>query len=313
MNVEADALRYDDLQADQRLHRQRGGDQGHHRHPRRARRRAAGPRGLPVRRRHGRAGQAGLLPPEARRRRRIHRGRGRGHRVRRQADRVKFIGRAEMRRYARRQRWPTRSPAPDRLRQHHRACSRSTAAPTHRRATAGGRVRAVLRAAPARPPRRAAPARRSRRRAAPEHARSAGTRSERRRRARPPAAGVGSRLEARGLQKSYGSRKVVKDVSLAVRQGRSRRPARPQRRRQDHLVLHDRRPGARRRRRDHIDGESVEHMPIHRRSRLGLSLPAAGSVDLPQAQRRGERARRARAAARRERQARWRRPRSTSA
>ena len=52
-------------------------------------------------------------------------------------------------------------------------------------------------------------------------------------------------------------------------------------------------------------------MPIHRRSRLGLSLPAAGSVDLPQAERRGKRARRAGAAARRATASRWRAPRSS--
>ena len=60
-----------------------------------------------------------------------------------------------------------------------------------------------------------------------------------------------------------------------------------------------------------IDGQPVEHMPIHRRSRLGLSLPAAGSVDLPQAQRRGQRARRAGTAARRRRPGRCRAPRSS--
>ena len=54
-------------EADQRVHRQRGGDQGHDHHPRRAHRRAAGPGGLPVRRGHGRARQAGLLQAEARR------------------------------------------------------------------------------------------------------------------------------------------------------------------------------------------------------------------------------------------------------
>ena len=53
-----------------------------------------------------------------------------------------------------------------------------------------------------------------------------------------PAGGMASdsRLEVRHLKKSYGSRKVVKDVSLAVQQGRGRGPARPQWRGQDHLV-----------------------------------------------------------------------------
>ena len=53
-------------------------------------------------------------------------------------------------------------------------------------------------------------------------------------------------------------------------------------------------------------------MPIHQRSRLGLSYLPQEAVDLPQAQRRGEHPRRARAAGRRRRQGRSRRPRSTS-
>ena len=51
-------------------------------------------------------------------------------------------------------------------------------------------------------------------------------------------------LRATGLQKSYKSRQVVRDLSHRGRQRRGRRPARTQRRRQDHRVLHDRGPGA---------------------------------------------------------------------
>ena len=52
-------------------------------------------------------------------------------------------------------------------------------------------------------------------------------------------------LEARDLHKSYGSRSPSPACAFRSR-GRNRRPARPQRRRQDHDRLHDRRPAARR-------------------------------------------------------------------
>ena len=45
-----------------------------------------------------------------------------------------------------------------------------------------------------------------------------------------------------------------------------------------------------------LDGEDLTHLPIHRRSRLRPVVPAAGSVDLPQAHGRGEHPRGARAA-----------------
>ena len=71
----------------------------------------------------------------------------------------------------------------------------------------------------------------------------------------------GSRLEVQHLAKSYGSRKVVKDVSLEVQKGEV-----------VGLVRSD--AGDIR-----IDGQSVAHMPIHRRSRLGLSyLPQEASI-----------------------------------
>ena len=52
------------------------------------------------------------------------------------------------------------------------------------------------------------------------------------------------------IGKSFGGRQVVKDVSLTPAPRRGRRPARPQRRRQDHLLLHDHRPDRGRLRRD---------------------------------------------------------------
>jgi len=88
-----------------------------------------------------------------------------------------------------------------------------------------------------------------------------------------------SRLEARHLQKAYGSRKVVKDVSLAVEKGEVVGLLGPNGAGKTTsfymivgLVRAD--AGA-----ISIDGRPVEHMPIHRRSRLGLSyLPQEASI-----------------------------------
>ncbi len=88
-----------------------------------------------------------------------------------------------------------------------------------------------------------------------------------------------SRLEARHLQKSYGSRKVVKDVSLAVQKGEVVGLLGPNGAGKTTsfymivgLVRADAGEIA-------IDGQPVEHMPIHRRSRLGLSyLPQEASI-----------------------------------
>jgi lipopolysaccharide export system ATP-binding protein len=88
-----------------------------------------------------------------------------------------------------------------------------------------------------------------------------------------------SRLEARHLQKTYGSRKVVKDVSLAVEKGEVVGLLGPNGAGKTTsfymivgLVRAD--AGA-----ISIDGQPVEHMPIHRRSRLGLSyLPQEASI-----------------------------------
>ncbi|MFY8104057.1 MAG: LPS export ABC transporter ATP-binding protein [Ramlibacter sp.] len=90
---------------------------------------------------------------------------------------------------------------------------------------------------------------------------------------------VPSRLEARHLQKSYGSRKVVKDVSLSVAKGEVVGLLGPNGAGKTTsfymivgLVRADDGQIA-------IDGQPVEHMPIHRRSRLGLSyLPQEPSI-----------------------------------
>ena len=94
-----------------------------------------------------------------------------------------------------------------------------------------------------------------------------------------PGVAVRSRLEARHLQKTYGARKVVQDVSLAVDNGEVVGLLGPNGagkttsfymivglvRADDGEIT--------------IDGRSVEHMPIHRRSRLGLSyLPQEASI-----------------------------------
>ncbi|MBC5764102.1 LPS export ABC transporter ATP-binding protein [Ramlibacter albus] len=97
--------------------------------------------------------------------------------------------------------------------------------------------------------------------------------------AAPAEATTRSRLEARHLQKTYGSRRVVHDVSLAVDNGEVVGLLGPNGagkttsfymivglvRADDGEIT--------------IDGRSVEHMPIHRRSRLGLSyLPQEASI-----------------------------------
>ncbi len=98
--------------------------------------------------------------------------------------------------------------------------------------------------------------------------------------AQPPLAALpASRLVATGLQKSYGSRKVVKDVSLAVESGEVVGLLGPNGAGKTTsfymivgLVRAD--AGA-----ITIDGKSIEDMPIHRRARLGLSyLPQEASI-----------------------------------
>jgi lipopolysaccharide export system ATP-binding protein len=90
---------------------------------------------------------------------------------------------------------------------------------------------------------------------------------------------VASRLVAQGLKKSYGSRLVVRDVSLTVQKGEVVGLLGPNGAGKTTsfymivgLVRAD--AGA-----ISIDGQPVEHMPIHLRARLGLSyLPQEASI-----------------------------------
>ncbi len=88
-----------------------------------------------------------------------------------------------------------------------------------------------------------------------------------------------SRLEARHLQKAYGKRKVVKDVTLAVKKGEVVGLLGPNgagKTTSFYMIVGlVRADGGQ----ISIDGQPVEHMPIHRRSRLGLSyLPQEASI-----------------------------------
>lgn len=86
-------------------------------------------------------------------------------------------------------------------------------------------------------------------------------------------------LQARGLQKSYGSRKVVKDVSLQVRKGDVVGLLGPNgagKTTSFYMIVGLVRADAGT---ITIDGEPVEHMPIHRRAQMGLSyLPQEASI-----------------------------------
>ncbi|WP_295639807.1 LPS export ABC transporter ATP-binding protein [uncultured Methylibium sp.] len=88
-----------------------------------------------------------------------------------------------------------------------------------------------------------------------------------------------SRLEARGLQKSYGARKVVKDVHLAVAAGEVVGLLGPNgagKTTSFYMIVGLVRADAGE---ISIDGEPIERLPIHRRSRLGLSyLPQEASI-----------------------------------
>ncbi|MEO7390845.1 MAG: ATP-binding cassette domain-containing protein, partial [Ramlibacter sp.] len=94
----------------------------------------------------------------------------------------------------------------------------------------------------------------------------------------PPAAGQ-SRLRALNLQKAYGSRKVVKDVSLEVAKGEVVGLLGPNgagKTTSFYMIVGLVRADAGE---ITIDDKTVEHMPIHRRSRLGLSyLPQEASI-----------------------------------
>ncbi|MBN9321643.1 MAG: ATP-binding cassette domain-containing protein, partial [Delftia acidovorans] len=89
----------------------------------------------------------------------------------------------------------------------------------------------------------------------------------------------GSSLQARHLAKSYGSRKVVKDVSLSVKKGEVVGLLGPNgagKTTSFYMIVGlVRSDGG-----DiFIDGQAVGNMPIHQRSRLGLSyLPQEASI-----------------------------------
>lgn len=91
--------------------------------------------------------------------------------------------------------------------------------------------------------------------------------------------GATSRLEAAGLQKTYGSRKVVKDVHLAVQAGEVVGLLGPNgagKTTSFYMIVGLVRADAGQ---IHIDGEPVQHKPIHQRSRMGLSyLPQEASI-----------------------------------
>ena len=96
---------------------------------------------------------------------------------------------------------------------------------------------------------------------------------------RADSGGQESRLEARHLQKSYSGRKVVKDVSLVVRKGEVVGLLGPNGagKTTSFYMIVGLVPASA----GHIwiDGQPIEHMPIHRRARLGLSyLPQEASI-----------------------------------
>ena len=88
-----------------------------------------------------------------------------------------------------------------------------------------------------------------------------------------------SRLVAQGLRKSYGSRKVVQDVSLTVQKGEVVGLLGPNgagKTTSFYMIVGLVRADAGE---ISIDGQSIEHMPIHQRARLGLSyLPQEASI-----------------------------------
>jgi lipopolysaccharide export system ATP-binding protein len=88
-----------------------------------------------------------------------------------------------------------------------------------------------------------------------------------------------SRLEARNLKKFYGSREVVKDVSLTVRKGEVVGLLGPNgagKTTSFYMIVGLVRASAGE---ILIDDERVEHMPIHQRARMGLSyLPQEASI-----------------------------------
>ena len=87
------------------------------------------------------------------------------------------------------------------------------------------------------------------------------------------------RLVAQGLRKSYGSRLVVKDVSLSVQKGEVVGLLGPNgagKTTSFYMIVGLVRADAGQ---ISIEGQAVEHMPIHQRARLGLSyLPQEASI-----------------------------------
>ena len=94
-----------------------------------------------------------------------------------------------------------------------------------------------------------------------------------------PADGARSRMQVRGLRKNYGARRVVHDVSLDVTSGEVVGLLGPNgagKTTSFYMIVGLVRADAGSIR---IDEQPVEHMPIHRRSRLGLSyLPQEASI-----------------------------------
>jgi lipopolysaccharide export system ATP-binding protein len=88
-----------------------------------------------------------------------------------------------------------------------------------------------------------------------------------------------SRLEAQGLQKAYGSRKVVKDVSLAVFKGEVVGLLGPNgagKTTSFYMLVGLLRSDAGQ---ILLDGQAIQALPIHRRARLGLGyLPQEASI-----------------------------------
>ncbi|MBL0728785.1 LPS export ABC transporter ATP-binding protein [Piscinibacter sp. HJYY11] len=88
-----------------------------------------------------------------------------------------------------------------------------------------------------------------------------------------------SQLEATGLQKTYGARKVVKDVRLGVRSGEVVGLLGPNgagKTTSFYMIVGLVRADAGQ---ITIDGERIERLPIHQRSRMGLSyLPQEASI-----------------------------------
>ena len=88
-----------------------------------------------------------------------------------------------------------------------------------------------------------------------------------------------SRLVAQGLKKSYGGRMVVRDVSLSVQKGEVVGLLGPNgagKTTSFYMIVGLVRADAGE---ISIDGQPVEHMPIHLRARLGLSyLPQEASI-----------------------------------